>query len=209
MIPQNLSFEKAVQLLADSKNFYLVKVDSHSNYVYMNDHFISRHSSFYNHTDIRSAALALHPDDYELSYATYLKCVEHPDQTFEATLRKLDGKGGYIITYWEYKAQFDVNGEIDGVVGIGYDVTAFESRREHIRFLTETLSNLAQQQSHEIRRPLANIFGLAEVLFIMGEEDESVRSIAEKLVQSCNELDKEFELFLIRDLSERENRTHA
>jgi signal transduction histidine kinase len=200
---KNLSYEKAVQLLADSKNFYLVKVDSNSNYVYMNDHFISRHSSFYDHTEIRSAALALHPDDYELSYITYKKCVAQPDQTFSATLRKLDGKGGYIITYWEYKALFGTDGNIDGVIGIGYDITAFESRAEHIRFLTQTLSDLAQQQSHDIRRPLANIMGLAEVLTVLGEENEQVRSVAEKLVQSCVDLDKEFDLFLIRDLSEQ------
>jgi len=203
----NLSYEKAVQLLADSTNFYLVKVDSSANYVYMNDHFISRHCSFYNHTEVRSAALALHPDDYDLSYVTYKKCVEQPDKTFNATLRKLDGKGGYIITYWEYKANVDANGIIDGVVGIGYDITAFESRAEHVRFLTHTLSNLAQQQSHDVRRPLANIMGLAEVLTILGEEDEQVRTIADKLVQSCIDLDKEFELFLIRDISEKAKST--
>ena len=200
---KNLSFEKAVHLLADSKNFYLVKVDSSANYVYMNDHFISRHSSFYNHSEIRSAALALHPDDYELSYITYNKCVGQPNQTFNATLRKLDGKGGYIITYWEYKAHFDADGNIDGVIGVGYDITAFESRAEHIRFLTKTLSHIAQQQSHDIRRPLANIMGLAKLLTMLGEENEQVRTIAEKLVQSCIDLDNEFEQFLIRDISAR------
>ena len=201
MYLNNFSFEKAVQLLAESTNFYLVKVNSQGNYVYMNEHFISRHSSYYNHTETRPAALALHPDDHDASFRIYQQCVANPDRSFGTTLRKLDGKGGYIITYWEYKADFLPDGTIGGVIGVGYDVTAFESRKAHIRFLTETLNNLAYQQSHDLRRPLANVMGLVEVLKMMGEENEQVRIIAGKLEESCNQLNDEFEVFLIRDLN--------
>lgn len=201
MFLTNFSFEEMVNLLADSSNFYLVKVDPQGMYTYLNKHFISRHSSFYNHTDIRPASIALHPDDYELSYATYLKCMALPDQTFSANLRKLDGKGGYIITYWEYKANLLPDGKTDGIIGIGYDITAFESRKAHIQFLTETLNNMAYKQSHDIRRPLANVLGLVEVLRSLCEDNEEVGEIADKLVQSCQELNQEFELFLIDDFT--------
>ena len=191
-----------MNILADSPNFYLVHIANHDQYVYMNQHFINRHSTFYNNTDIRSAAIALHPDDYDLSIATYQKCMAHPIHTFPATLRKLDGKGGYIITYWEYKANVLADGSTDGVIGVGYDITAFESRREHIRFLTDTLNNVAWQQSHDVRRPLANIGGLVEVLKIMGEDNEELRVVTDKLSQSCDELNHEFDLFMVKTLSE-------
>jgi hypothetical protein len=202
MFSINFSFEEAVKLLADSSNFYLVKIDNQGLYVYMNQHFIQQHSTFYNGTDIRSAAIALHPDDHDLSYATFLKCMAQPTHTFPATLRKLDGKGGYIITYWEYKANVLANGSNEGVIGVGYDITAFESRREHIRFLTDTLNHLARQQSHDVRRPLANIGGLVEVLKLMGEDNPEILAVTDKLSQSCDELNNEFELFMIKNLSE-------
>jgi hypothetical protein len=205
MFPIDFSFDRTVQLLVESTTFYLVKIDNHGNYVYMNNHFINRHRSFYNKNDIRPAALALHPDDHELSYNTYLKCLASPEKSFGTTLRKLDGKGGYIITYWEYKADYLPDGKVGGVIGIGYDVTAFESRKEHVKFLTETLSNLASQQSHDFRRPLANVLGLVEVLKMLGEENDQVKEIADKLSQSCGELNQEFEDFLIRDLNVRRN----
>lgn len=53
----------------------------------------------------------------------------------------------FIVTFWEYKANRFPTGEIDGVLGIGYDITAFESRKEYIRFLKSTLDNLAHRQS--------------------------------------------------------------
>ena len=202
MLSMNFSFTQAVQLLGESQHFYFVKVDTLGRYVYMNDHFISRHKSFYNHTDIRPASIALHPDDHALSYATYLKCVESPGQSFGATLRKLDGKGGYVITYWEYTADLLPDGQPDGVIGIGYDITAFESRKEHIHFLTETLNNIALKQSHDIRRPLANVLGLAELLNIASQDNEEIKELADKLVQSCKELNHEFELFITNDLIE-------
>ena len=202
MFSINFSFEEAVKLLADSSNFYLVKIDNQGQYVYMNQHFINQHSTFYNSTDIRSAIIALHPDDHDLSYATFLKCMAQPTHTFPATLRKLDGKGGYIITYWEYKANVLANGSNEGVIGVGYDITAFESRREHIRFLTDTLNNVARQQSHGVRRPLANIGGLVEVLKLMGDDNPEILAVTDKLSQSCDELNNEFELFMIKSLSE-------
>jgi hypothetical protein len=204
MLPIKFYLEETAQLLAESENFYLVHIDRQGNYDYMNNHFVSRHSSFYNQNDIKPASIALHPDDHELSYATYLKCIEFPAKTFGATLRKLDGKGGYVITYWEYKAYRVPTGELNGVIGIGYDITAFESRKEHIRFLTETLNSMVHTQSHDIRRPLANVLGLVDLLKMIAQDQENkeVFEIADKISQSCHELNTEFELFLVKDLPE-------
>jgi hypothetical protein len=61
MLSINFSFEKAVQLLAESNNFYLVHINREGNYVYMNDHFLGRHSAYYQSGVIKPAYIALHP----------------------------------------------------------------------------------------------------------------------------------------------------
>jgi signal transduction histidine kinase len=131
--------------------------------------------------------------------------MDSPNQTFGTSLRKLDGKGGYVITYWEYQANCLATGEVDGVIGIGYDITAFESRKEHIRFLNETLKNVAHTQSHDIRRPLANVIGLVDLLKLLGQDNEVIGDLADKLSQSCQELNEEFEHFFVKTLPESED----
>lgn len=203
MLSLGFSFENIVSLLRGSGTYYLVKIDMQGNYVYLNDHFLERHAAYYKPGEIRSAAIALPEQDQTISYEVFLQCLASPEQCFPVNLRKLDGKGGYIITFWEYKANRLSTGEIDGIVGIGYDITAFESHKEYVKFLTNTLDNVADKQSHLVRRPLANILGLVEVLNQLSETDEAVQDIAGMLRQSCRELNDEFEAFLVRDFRDK------
>ena len=203
MILPGYSFENIVHLLQNSATFYLVKLDMQGNYVYLNDYFINRNAAYYDHDQIKPASTALHPDDHAISYETFLNCIASPEQVFPLNLRKFDGKGGYIITSWEYRSTRLPNGEIDGVLGIGYDITTFESHKAYIQHLTSTLNGLADQQSHLVRRPLANLLGLVEVLGQQDDEDGSLAAIVAMLRQSCQELDQEFEGFLLRNFSDR------
>jgi len=202
MLSFSFSFEDIVQLLSKSDTFYLVKIDMQGNYAYLNEHFINRHATYYKHDGIKPATTALHPDDWVTCAEIFRNCVANPQQCFPGNARKLDGKGGYIVTSWEYKANCLPDGEVDGVVGIGYDITSFESHKEYIKFLTGKLNDAAHQQSHLVRRPLANIIGLVEVLNQMSEADESLKDVVTMLRQSCGELNEEFEAFLIRDFSD-------
>lgn len=192
------TFSHIANLLQNSNVYYLALVDSEGNYAYLNNYFLEKYASFYKDKEKRPAISALHPDDYAVSYETYLNCLKFPDQCFQVTLRKLNGKGGYIITHWDFKANVDADGSINGVVGIGYDITDFESRQDHIRFLSSTLKDVAYKQSHLIRRPLANIMGLVELLEQATAHD-NVKSLVAMLKQSCQELNNEFDSFLIKD----------
>jgi signal transduction histidine kinase len=125
-------------------------------------------------------------------------CRQNPQHTYQLTLRKLNGKDGYTITQWDFKANLTSDGRISGVIGVGYDITDFESRQDHIKFLTSTLRDVAYKQSHLIRRPLANIIGLVEIL----EQDQlssSSKDIVAMLKQSVADLNYEFDTFLIKD----------
>ena len=207
MLSLGFSFENIVQLLCKSNTYYLVKIDLQGNYVYLNEHFTNRHSAYYDQESIKPANIALPLEDQALCYSVFHQCIENPDQCFPANVRKMDGKGGYIMTFWEYKANCSASGEVDSVVGVGYDITAFESHKTYIHFLTSTLNTVANQQSHLVRRPLANILGLVEVLDQFDEADGSLKDIVAMLRQSCSELNEEFDAFLIRDFSNHDNKS--
>jgi hypothetical protein len=202
MIQSPLStFQYVTDLLKTSRTYYLVLVDHNGDYAYINDYFLDKYAGFYKNKTSRPSSAALHPDDHELAYQTSLKCLANPYESFQVTLRKLNGKGGYIITQWDFKTSLLADGTIEGIVGVGYDITDFESRQDHIKFLTSTLRDVAYKQSHLLRRPLANIIGLIDILDA-SETDDSAKLIIKMLKQSCTELNQEFNSFLIKDGSQ-------
>lgn len=195
------TFQYLVDLLKTSRTYYLVMVDHQGDYTYINDYFLDKYAGFYKDKTNRPASVALHPDDHELAYQTSLLCLANPDESFQVTLRKLNGKGGYIITQWDFKASLLTDGSLEGIVGVGYDITDFESRQDHIKFLTSTLRDVAYKQSHLLRRPLANIIGLVDILDA-SQMDDGGKLIIRMLKQSCSELSQEFNSFLIKDGSQ-------
>ncbi len=195
------TFQYVVDLLKSSRTYYLVLVDPKGDYAYINDYFLDKYAGFYKDKARRPASAALHPDDHDLAYQTSMQCLAHPHESFQVTLRKLNGKGGYIITQWDFKANLLSDGSVDGFIGIGYDITDFESRQDHIKFLTSTLRDVAYKQSHLLRRPLANIIGLVDILDA-SQMDDTSKFIIHMLRQSCAELNQEFNSFLIKDGSQ-------
>lgn len=184
-------------LLHNSNAFYLGHINDAGQYAYLNQHFIDRYGKLYESMIDMPAHIPTHPDDLPACYATNQKCMDEPDKCFPLTIRKINGEG-YVITHWDYKAYRKPDGSIDGVIGIGYDITEFESRKEHISFLTATIRDVALKQSHLIRKPLANIVGLVDMLEEMSD-DEGIQSIVKMLKASTEELNDEFEGFLITD----------
>lgn len=192
------TFDHIVKLLNTSETYYLVLVDDDGNYAYINEYFEEKYASVYKDRHQRSALAALHPDDHGSCIKTNMLCRQNPLKTYQLTLRKLNGNGGYTITQWDFKANLNAEGHIKGIVGIGYDITDFESRQDHIRFLTSTLQDVAYKQSHLIRRPLANIMGLVEILD-QSNLDSSSKDIVNMLKQSVKDLNYEFDSFLVKD----------
>lgn len=184
-------------LLHNSNAFYLGHINSAGNYAYLNQYFIDRYGKLYESMIDLPALIPTHPDDHLACLETNKKCMNEPDKCFPLTIRKINGEG-YVITHWDYKAYYNQDGVIDGVIGIGYDITEFESRKEHISFLTATIRDVALKQSHLIRKPLANIVGLVDMLEDMSD-DAGIQSIVKMLKTSTEELNNEFEGFLIKD----------
>ncbi|CAN5196392.1 hypothetical protein BH09BAC6_BH09BAC6_18600 [soil metagenome] len=187
---------ETIQLLENSTFYYIVTVAMNGNYSYVNPNYAKSFAYINDDMVGKPYYITMHPDDRKICEQTGEKCFQFPDRSFPATIRKHDGKGGYIVTQWEYRAIFDENGETEGIFCLGYDITEFAIANQQLKVAQleiEQKQNLLEQigweQSHLIRRPLANIIGLINVLNKM-ELDQNTGNIFTMLAASATQLDE-------------------
>lgn len=173
------------------------------NYTYVNENYVKTFSKIHGEMLGRPYQITMHPDDTRICEEVAAKCFNNPDKLFPATIRKHDGHGGYVITQWEYKAMFFDDGTPEGIFCLGYDITKFVQERnqlaislkdlEEAQYVLEkkelVLNQIMFEQSHIIRRPVANILGLIHVLKKM-ELDHNLQNIIDMLYTSTEELDE-------------------
>ncbi len=165
-------------------------------YSYINNHYRKVFEGIHGKIVGEPYQLTMHPEDSKVCEEVAAKCFAQPDHVFPATIRKHDGAGGFFITQWDYKAILDDHNQPAGIFCLGHDITKFKLQSEE---LTETQSQLdhknqmlreiAFNQSHIIRRPLANILGLAMILDTM-DLDQNLRNICSMLTESSKQLDE-------------------
>lgn len=189
-------FEETIKLLENSHFFYIITTAMDGTYSYVNSNYKTAFSHI--HPDVvgKPYQITMHPDDTKTCEETAAKCFASPGKSFPATIRKHDGKGGYIITQWEYRAMFDESMQPKGVFCMGYDITEHISTADELKEANltieekdERLTQIGWDQSHLIRRPLANILGLINILSKM-DLDQNMRSIFSLLLESSTELDE-------------------
>ncbi|TKC09861.1 hypothetical protein FA048_06510 [Pedobacter polaris] len=176
------NFSAIKELLDNSTTFYLISVKMDSRYGYLNGHykkiFEAQHGDLIN----QHYAITMHQEDMAICSEVSAQCFANPQQIFPATIRKHDGKGGYIATQWDYKAMFDQQGHPAGVFCIGYDITAF-------MLSSAALEQMEHIQSHVIRKPIANLLGLTELLHDHSLPLET-QNIIEMIRTGVSELDE-------------------
>lgn len=197
------SFEEIKKLLHDSSLYYLLSIDMNSNYSYINNRYRAAFNGIHGDLVGQHYAITMHEDDLNVCSRVAEQCFTHADRVFPAIIRKHDGKGGYIITQWEYKALFDIDNTPLGIFCIGNDITEFmrasidlENTRESLNNAKLTLAQIAYVQSHVVRKPIANIIGLTHVLDTIENVDPDLKNILSMLNTSAKELDE-----VIKDLS--------
>lgn len=108
---------------------------------------------------------------------TYEHLVEYPDGEKRWFLRR-------------YYGVFEDSGELSGIVIASIDIT---NRKEHeleIQKHVDTLKEIAKIQSHEIRRPVANIIGLTDLMDFKQKTVDENEQILQYLRISAQELDQ-------------------
>ncbi len=95
------------------------------------------------------------------------------------------------IKYWvnaEFTPLFNAGGKFDGYITIQNNITARKEKEEKIRHQNEILKNIAWMSSHELRRPVASILGLIELINETADEEDRNKSI--RMMNICaRELD--------------------
>ncbi len=141
--------------------------------------------------------ITMHSDDIATCQQVSAQCFEYPDKLFPATIRKLDGRGGYIFTQWEFRAMFDQTGQPSGVFCIGYDISELMIERDQSRKISEEInaqSSLLEQivftQSHTVRAPLTNLIALTRILKKNLHNYQYSGQVADMILSSAARLDE-------------------
>lgn len=165
------------------------------NYAYVNQHYAEQFA-FVNETLVgQPYHVTMHPDDRKTCEDVSLKCFQNPGSLFPATIRKHDGKGGYLYTQWEYRAMFDEMGAPAGIFCLGYNITQFVADRirldgalDEIEKKSVLLSRISFKQSHLVRAPLTNILALTAILEKQ-TEDKELLNLCRMILDSAESLD--------------------
>jgi PAS domain S-box-containing protein len=175
-------FQAVKNLLGDSRTYYLIAVGMDSNYTYLNKHYAEMFQPIHGDLVGKNYAITMHQDDQLTCQTVAEKAFMQRESVFPATLRKHDGKGGFIITRWEYKAMFDDNDVPVGMFCVGHDITELVQ-------ISGKLHEIKNTHSHSIRKYVANLLGLAKIVQEATELSD-VQDAAKMIVQSATELDK-------------------
>lgn len=105
----------------------------------------------------------------------------------EVNCRKKNGEK--FCVHSEYTPLFDDSNEFTGYIGVYNDITGLKQKQIEAGRQIEKLKEVAWLSSHEVRRPLANIIGLTNLMKVTPLMDEKIR-ILESINRSADELDK-------------------
>jgi signal transduction histidine kinase len=133
--------------------------------------------------------MSVHPDDAQMMAGIIGELLAGKKEINGAVYRIIvpDGKIKYIESHAIIKRL--ANGKLGGLIGTNRDVTDDVLVHEKIKTQNKVLREIAFIQSHEVRRPLANILGVIEILKNSGALDDL--EIFDHLVESAKELDNE------------------
>ncbi len=134
--------------LANSTTLAVIITDLESNYLYFNETF---RKNFFYETEIlgKSALLTIAPEDRNIAIETVKKCLQYPEKTFSLYLHKQKSEQkNFSLTHWEFSAFKNKEGEVCGILGIGYDVSFFIESQEKIKKSENKLRALLESSEH-------------------------------------------------------------
>ena len=99
-----------------------------------------------------------------------------------------DGEKHWYIR--RYYGVFEDNGDVSGIVIASMNITERKEQELMIQKHVDALKEIAKIQSHEIRRPVANITGLTDLMDLKNKSVEENEQILQYLKISAHELDQ-------------------
>lgn len=106
---------------------------------------------------------------------------------YEHELTYPDGENRWFLR--RYYGVFDDGDELTGIVIASINITGRKEQELQIQKQADSLREIAKIQSHEIRRPVANIMGLTDLIDLKDKSIQENEQILQYLKQSVQELD--------------------
>ena len=173
-------------LLDSMSDFYLIVIDMQGNYTYVNKAFSERFGFITNNFVGKTCMEDVHPEDAPEVVRVVDDCIKSPGQFRSIIIRKPVKGGGYATTDWDFVALKNEEGVMEGVMCIGYEVSEL---LDQIELKNGTIERLQFIQSHEVRKPVANILGLIGIIDTSKLDDDTKFAI-DGIANSAEELDK-------------------
>lgn len=192
----NIPFDinSAKKLLNHSSFYYVICTGIDGNYSYVNESYANKFKFITSDFVGKPYYISMHPDDTSICEEVGEKCYTNPGVLFPAIIRKYDGRGGYIVTQWEFTLIIE-NNKPAGIFCLGYDITEFVRAKNEVYSVQKDiecknlmLNAIAFEQSHIVRAPLANVMGLVTILKNLNL-GPNASSIITMLEESTNQLD--------------------
>ena len=131
--------------------------------------------------------MALHPEDQDMMSRIFARLIEGQREIDSAVYRITTPNGRIRHIEAHAIAKKGTDGKVLRLIGTNRNITDDVVVQEKLKSQNKALRDIAFIQSHEVRRPLANILGVIEVL----NQTESLenKEIFDHLIESANELD--------------------
>lgn len=174
--------------------FYFIVIDMQGNYTYVNKAFSERFGFITDNFVGKTCMEDVHPEDAPEVYRVVEECIMAPGQFRSIIIRKPVKGGGYATTDWDFVALKNETGAIEGVMCIGYEVSEL---LDQIELKNRTIERLQFIQSHEVRKPVANILGLIDIIDTTNL-DANTKFAIQRIGESAEQLDE-----ILHDLAGR------
>ena len=147
------------------------------------------HTPGVNVDDMRFFAKHVHPDDRErvVLYADHIKYGDQKYWTEEYRFRKANGDYAYVLD--KGIVIRDDKGIAIRMIGAMQDITELKNNELHISRQKDQLAEIAQINAHEIRRPVATILGLVNLVNKSAIVDPTNLEVLSYLEITTQELD--------------------
>jgi K+-sensing histidine kinase KdpD len=138
-----------------------------------------------------SMSLYLHSENVEAFHKDYLKALKG---TAVFVKRRIKHTVPYVWHMIKFEPCINTNGDIIGVTINSTDVTRKVQQEEMVAAQEQSLRQIALIQSHELRRPVASILGLMNLLKIDGHA-ETIPEL-QLMEKAVSELDEKIKLIV-------------
>ena len=181
--------EQFFSSLIDSQTNFLIRIGMKGEYTFVNKQFSKTFGYEDNELIGKHFSITTIPEENHLCEEAFYYCISNKDKITKLLHKKPDKCGNLHDTEWEFIAITDEKGDVTEVQGIGQDVTERIKASEAILDQNKRLQSIASLSSHELRRPVANMLGLINIIDRDNFYNPENKEIIEQLLNVGNEID--------------------